>query len=99
MPRCSTQLSAWGCPVEPHWERCEGVDALLAFCDEWRDERRGLQFETDGVVIKLDDLALRAQLGDDGEVSALGRRLQVSRRAGHHAADPDRRERRPHRRA
>ncbi len=58
-----TQLSAWGCPVEPHWARCEGVDALLAFCDRWRDERRGLEFETDGIVIKLDDLALRAQLG------------------------------------
>ena len=57
------QLSAWGCPVEPHWARCEGVDALLAFCDRWRDERRGLEFETDGIVIKLDDLALRAQLG------------------------------------
>ena len=51
------QLSDWGCPVEPHWERCEGVDALLAFCSRWKDERRGLDFETDGVVIKLDSRA------------------------------------------
>ena len=57
------RLSAWGCRVEPHWERCEGVDALLAYCHRWRDERRGLEFETDGVVIKLDDVALRAKLG------------------------------------
>jgi DNA ligase (NAD+) len=57
------QLAAWGAPVEPHWETCEGLDALVTFCHRWRDERRTLEFETDGVVIKLDDLALRRQLG------------------------------------
>jgi DNA ligase (NAD+) len=57
------QLEAWGSPVEPHWEACDGLDALVAFCRRWRDERRSLEFETDGVVIKLDDLALRRQLG------------------------------------
>jgi DNA ligase (NAD+) len=57
------QLSAWGCPVEEHWETCAGLDALIAFCRRWRDERRALDFETDGVVVKVDDLALRRQLG------------------------------------
>ena len=57
------QLQAWGCPVEPNWRTCEGLDALVEFCRRWRDERRVLEFETDGVVIKLDDLALRRQLG------------------------------------
>ncbi len=57
------QLAAWGLPIEPHWRRCEGVDAVLAFCDTWREKRNTLGFETDGVVIKLDDLALRATLG------------------------------------
>jgi DNA ligase (NAD+) len=56
-------LSEWGCAVEPHWERCEGVDALLAFCHRWRETRRTMEFETDGVVVKLDDVALRARLG------------------------------------
>src|SRR5262245_32451576 len=50
------QLKAWGMPVEPHWRRCDGADAVLAFCEEWRERRRGLGFETDGVVIKLDTL-------------------------------------------
>ncbi len=58
-----TALAAWGCAVEPHWARCEGVEALLAFCRRWRDDRRGLPFETDGVVIKLDDVAARTALG------------------------------------
>jgi DNA ligase (NAD+) len=57
------RLADWGCPVESHWERCEGVDALLAYCDRWREARHDLPFETDGVVIKLDDLGLREQLG------------------------------------
>ena len=41
-----------------------------------------LDFDTDGVVIKVDDLALRERLGDDREVSALGDGVQVSRPAG-----------------
>ena len=57
------QLAAWGLPVEPHWRRCEGIAAVLAFCTEWADARRGLEFDTDGVVIKVDDLALREKLG------------------------------------
>jgi DNA ligase (NAD+) len=56
-------LAAWGLPVEPHWQRCEGIDAVIAFCAEWRDTRGELAFETDGVVIKLDDLSLREKLG------------------------------------
>ena len=56
-------LVEWGGAVEPHWRRCDGLDALVEFCRAWRDGRRTLEFETDGVVIKLDELARRAQLG------------------------------------
>ncbi len=56
-------MRTWGLPVEPHWRRCEGVDALAAFCAEWAEKRRTLSFDTDGVVIKVDDLALREKLG------------------------------------
>jgi DNA ligase (NAD+) len=57
------RLHGWGCPVEPHWQRHEGIESVAAYCQEWRARRRDLQFETDGVVVKLDDLALRARLG------------------------------------
>jgi DNA ligase (NAD+) len=56
-------LAAWGCPVESHWRHCDGIDALMAFVHEWQEARRALQFDTDGVVIKLDELALREKLG------------------------------------
>jgi DNA ligase (NAD+) len=56
-------ISEMGAPVEPHWERCENIDAAVAFCQKWADGRRSLEFDTDGVVIKVDDLALRDRLG------------------------------------
>jgi DNA ligase (NAD+) len=58
-----TAMRAWGLPVEVHWRLCQGVDALVAFCQEWAEKRRTLDFDTDGVVIKVDDLALRERLG------------------------------------
>ncbi len=56
-------LKDWGLPVERHWRRCHGVEALVAFCREWEEKRRALDFDTDGVVIKLDRIDLRARLG------------------------------------
>ena len=56
-------MKGWGLPVEKHWRRCDGIDALVAFCTEWADARKDLEFDTDGVVIKVDDLALRERLG------------------------------------
>jgi DNA ligase (NAD+) len=56
-------LAAWGLPVEPHWQRCTGIDAVVAFVRTWEERRRTLPFDTDGVVIKLDRVDLREQLG------------------------------------
>src|SRR5262245_42156985 len=56
-------MSAWGLPVEPHWRRCGDINEVVAFCNEWADKRQSLEFDTDGVVIKVDDLALRERLG------------------------------------
>jgi DNA ligase (NAD+) len=58
-----TALASWGLPVEPHWERCDSIDGVVAFCAKWADARHALEFETDGVVVKVDDLALRERLG------------------------------------
>lgn len=56
-------MRSWGLPVESHWRRCVGVDDLVTFCSDWADQRQSLEFDTDGVVIKVDDLALRERLG------------------------------------
>jgi DNA ligase (NAD+) len=57
------ELAQWGLPVEPHWGACDGIEAVLAFCQSWAEKRHDLEFDTDGVVIKVDDLALRERLG------------------------------------
>jgi len=57
------QLGRWGLPVESHWRRCAGIEALVAFCTEWADKRRGIGFDTDGVVIKVDAIEQRRRLG------------------------------------
>ncbi|HYB95142.1 MAG TPA: NAD-dependent DNA ligase LigA [Vicinamibacterales bacterium] len=56
-------LASWGLPVEPHWKKCSGIGEVIAFCEEWREKRGSLAFETDGVVIKVDDPQLRERLG------------------------------------
>jgi len=56
-------LAAWGLPVEAHWRRCANIGEVIAFCQEWGEKRLTLDFDTDGVVIKVDDLALRPKLG------------------------------------
>jgi DNA ligase (NAD+) len=57
------RLREWGLPVEPHWQHCAGVAEVLAYCERWKDGRRALPFDTDGVVVKLDDVGLREQVG------------------------------------
>ena len=56
-------LTAWGLPVEPDWRRCDGIEAVWAFCRDWAEARKTLTFETDGVVVKVNDLAERERLG------------------------------------
>jgi len=53
----------WGLRTNPHVRLCRGLDEVLAFCDDWRDRRDGLEYEIDGVVVKVDDFALQRELG------------------------------------
>lgn len=57
------RLAEFGLPVRSHWQRCADVDALRTYIDRWQTARKKLPFETDGVVIKVDALALHDELG------------------------------------
>jgi DNA ligase (NAD+) len=57
------RMASWGLPIEEHATRVEGIEAVLDFCRAWADKRHDLPFETDGVVIKLDDLERREKAG------------------------------------
>uniref|UniRef100_A0A7C2C2U1 DNA ligase n=1 Tax=Thermus islandicus TaxID=540988 RepID=A0A7C2C2U1_9DEIN len=52
-----------GFPVEHGYERAVGVEEVERIYREWLAKRRELPFEADGVVVKLDELALWRELG------------------------------------
>ena len=62
-PRCCGSCKRWGAPVEPHWQRCDGIDAVVAFCEEWREKRAASPSRPTAWSSKLNDLALRERLG------------------------------------
>ncbi len=56
-------LERLGFPVNPHRSRVEGAEAIEAFLEAWRERRHALDFETDGVVLKVDPVDLQLRLG------------------------------------
>ena len=56
-------LRGWGFPVNESWEPAADVDDILAYHARLAERRDDLDYEIDGVVIKLDDLSLREELG------------------------------------
>ncbi|NQV10956.1 MAG: NAD-dependent DNA ligase LigA [Cyanobacteria bacterium] len=66
-PRSQWEALAWlrtaGFRVNPDCARCPDLAAAQAFFTAWEQKRHGLPYATDGVVVKLDDLALQEQAG------------------------------------
>ena len=56
-------LGRAGFPVNPEVHLVSGLDEVLAFCARWEEHRHDLDYEIDGVVVKVDDLALQRMLG------------------------------------
>ncbi len=56
-------LRTCGFPVNPEIAVVHGTDAVFEFCRHWAEHRHDLDYEVDGVVVKVDDLALREKLG------------------------------------
>ena len=56
-------LRRCGFPVEPQIQLVKGTADIEAYCRRWEEHRHDLDFEIDGVVVKVDDLALQRKLG------------------------------------
>ena len=58
------RLRAFGFHTSPDAVTCETLDAVWERCQYWQDRRDTLDFEIDGVVIKVNSLALQEELGN-----------------------------------
>lgn len=56
-------LDQYGLPVNEHYKQCTNINEVHAQIAEWKELRNTLSFETDGVVIKVNENNLRDQLG------------------------------------
>ena len=56
-------LDRLGLPTNPHRRVVSNVEGVAAYVEEWHDRRHDLDYDTDGVVIKVASLALQEELG------------------------------------
>jgi DNA ligase (NAD+) len=56
-------LKVHGFPINPFAERLDSIDAVAKACREWERKRSDLDYEIDGIVIKVDDYAQQQRLG------------------------------------
>jgi DNA ligase (NAD+) len=56
-------LAAHHFKVNPKRKLCDTIDEVLEFCAEWERQREELQYEIDGVVVKVDSIAQQRKLG------------------------------------
>lgn len=56
-------LKEAGFRVNPHMKLCKDMAEVIEFCDSWEKKKSGLEFDIDGMVVKVNDLHQREKLG------------------------------------
>lgn len=57
-------LKEAGFKVNPDWKRCASVQEVIDFCRLWEGKRENLDYEIDGVVVKVDSIPLQQDMGE-----------------------------------
>lgn len=57
------QLERWGFPVSPTYQRTQTIADVIAYIHRWERARHDLPLDTDGVVVKVNQLLQQEQLG------------------------------------
>ena len=61
-------LRQFGFPVNKHEKLCPTIDDVIAYCAEWDAKRADLPYDTDGMVVKVNEFPLRQRLGATSKV-------------------------------
>jgi len=56
-------LEKVGLKVVPHVKRCKDIDGVISYCDKWQGKREELDYEIDGMVVKVNSLEQQKKLG------------------------------------
>ena len=57
------RMAQLGLKVNPNWIRCSSIAETIAFCERWEASRDDLDYEIDGIVIKVDSIAIQEKVG------------------------------------
>ena len=49
--------------VSPDWRKCHSLDDVKKYIDSWEGKRAKLPYEIDGIVVKVDEIAMQQELG------------------------------------
>jgi DNA ligase (NAD+) len=55
-----------GLPVNPHIKKAKNIDEVIEICNSWDKQREKLEYQTDGMVIKVNNLEQHGILGYTG---------------------------------
>ncbi|HEY3788395.1 MAG TPA: NAD-dependent DNA ligase LigA [Urbifossiella sp.] len=61
-------LKRFGFPVNPHLQHFDSIEEVIRHCLEWDGKRHDLPYDTDGMVIKVNEFAIRERLGATSKV-------------------------------
>lgn len=56
-------LAQWGFKLSGAHRLCQNLDEVFAYLDKWEEARKELNYDIDGIVIKVNELSLRDELG------------------------------------
>lgn len=56
-------LKKAGLRVNPHYKVCANVDDVIDYCNSWEGRKNGLEFEIDGMVLKVNEMPWQKKLG------------------------------------
>jgi DNA ligase (NAD+) len=56
-------LAEWGLPTSPYFRTEDSVDGVISFVEHYGEHRHDVEHEIDGIVVKVDELALHDELG------------------------------------